>query len=209
MRKIHEVLRLHHECGRSNRDIARAVGASPTTVADYVRRARLAGLAWPLDEALTQPALEAVLFPPRPGSGVRRPEPDWAAVHRELRRSGVTLVLLWQEYRESIPTGYGTAVLRALPGWEGRLSPTMRQSHAAGERLFVDYAGQTVTDHRRGHRARCAGAGLRRRAGGVELHLRRGELDPEPAGLDRRPCAPLAFLGGVPELSCRTTSRAA
>ena len=146
MRKIHEVLRLHHECGRSNRDIARAVGASPTTVADYMRRARLAGLAWPLDEALTQPALEAVLFPPRPGSGVRRPEPDWAAVHRQLGRSGVTLDLLWQEYRESYPEGYQySAFCEHYRAFAGSLPVTLRQSHAPGERLFVDYSGQTVT----------------------------------------------------------------
>lgn len=146
MRKIHEVLRLHHECGRSNRDIARAVGASPTTVADYMRRARLAGLAWPLDEALTQPALEAVLFPPRPGSGVRRPEPDWAAVHRQLGRSRVTLDLLWQEYRESYPEGYQySAFCEHYRAFAGSLPVTLRQSHAPGERLFVDYSGQTVT----------------------------------------------------------------
>jgi len=146
MRKIHEVLRLHHECGRSNRDIARAVGASPTTVADYVRRARLAGLVWPLDEALTQPALEAVLFPPRPGSGVRRPEADWAAVHRQLGRSGVTLDLLWQEYRETYPEGYQySAFCEHYRAFAGSLPVTLRQSHAPGERLFVDYSGQTVT----------------------------------------------------------------
>ena len=74
MRKIEEVLRLHHECGRSNRAIAEAVRASPTTVGDDLRRARLAGLVWPLVAGMTEAALEAALFPPLPASKVRRPE---------------------------------------------------------------------------------------------------------------------------------------
>ncbi len=146
MRKIQEVLRLHHECGRSNRAIAQTVRASPTTVGDYLRRARLAGLTWPLSPGMTEMALEAALFPPQAGSQVKRPEPNWAAVHRQVGRSGVTLDLLWQEYRECHPDGYQysgfcehyRAFARALP-------VTLRQSHAPGERLFVDDSGQTVT----------------------------------------------------------------
>ena len=106
MRKIEEVLRLHHECGRTNREIAQAVRASPTTVGDYLRRARLAGLVWPLVDGMTEAALEAALFPPLPAATVKRPEPIWAAVHREVGRAGVTLDLLWQEYRECHPDGY-------------------------------------------------------------------------------------------------------
>lgn len=146
MRKIEEVLRLHHECGRTNREIAQAVRASPTTVGDYLRRARLAELPWPLPEGMTEAALEAALFPPLPAATVKRPEPIWAAVHREVGRAGVTLDLLWQEYRECHPDGYQysgfcehyRAFARALP-------VTLRQSHVPGERLFVDYSGQTVT----------------------------------------------------------------
>ena len=80
MRKIEDVLRLHHACGRTNREIARAVRASPTTVADYLRRARLAGLSWPLAAGMSERALEAALFPPHASSRVKRPEPDWVAV---------------------------------------------------------------------------------------------------------------------------------
>jgi transposase len=91
--------------------------------------------------------LEALLFGRTgvaPGTR-RKPEPDWASLHRELRRPGVTLMLLWQEYRATQPEGYGYSRFCELyEGWEGRLSPTMRQVHPAGERLFVDYAGQTV-----------------------------------------------------------------
>ena len=75
----------------------------------------------------------------------RKSEPDWTHVHHELRRPGVTLMLLWEEYRQTAPDGYGYSRWCELyRGWEGRLSPTMRQSHPAGERMFVDYAGQTL-----------------------------------------------------------------
>ena len=97
---------------------------------------------------LTDQGLEALLFAPAGGSkpGMRRKaEPDWAAIHQELRRPGVTLLLLWDEYRAADPDGYGYSrfceLYRSL---ERRLSPTMRQVHPAGERLFVDYSGQTV-----------------------------------------------------------------
>jgi transposase len=80
----------------------------------------------------------------RSKAGVKA-EPDWTHVHRELRRPGVTLMLLWEEYRTSEPGGYSYSRWCELHrAWEGRLSPTMRQSHPAGERMFVDYAGQTI-----------------------------------------------------------------
>lgn len=145
MRKIEEVLRLHHEGGRSNREIAQAVRASPTTVSEYLRRARLAGMAWPLPEGLSEPALEAALFPVPVHATVKRPEPDWSAVHREMGRKGVTLDLLWQEYREQHPDGYQySAFCDHYRAFAQALPITLRQSHAPGERLFVDYSGQTV-----------------------------------------------------------------
>ena len=71
--------------------------------------------------------------------------PDWPAIHRELRRKGVTLQLIWEEYRAAHPDGYGRSWFCELyRAWEGRLSPTMRQAHVAGEKLFVDYAGTTI-----------------------------------------------------------------
>jgi transposase len=106
-----------------------------------------AGLRWPLPPTLSDRLLEAILHvgPSSPPGSRRKAEPDWLHVHRELRRPGVTLMLLWEEYRQGEPGGYGYSrwceLYRAL---EGRLSPTMRQAHPAGERLFVDYAGQTV-----------------------------------------------------------------
>ena len=97
--------------------------------------------------------------PARQQGARRKAEPDWTHVHHELRRPGVTLMLLWEEYRQREPDGYGYSRWCELyRAWEGRLSPTMRQAHPAGERLFVDYAGQTVElvdgRHRRGPRRR-------------------------------------------------------
>ena len=138
-------MRLHYAGGRSNREIAQTVRVSPTTVADYLRRARRAGLTWPLADGTTERAVEAALFPPVPASRIKRPEPDWAAVHRQLGRSGVTLDPLWQEYRAQHPEGYQySAFCLHYRAFARTLPITLRQSHAPGERLFLDSSGQTV-----------------------------------------------------------------
>ncbi len=117
-----------------------------TAVGDYLRRARRAGLGWPLPEGLSDEDLERLLFPPPPAvSPDRRPPPDWPVLHRELKRPGVTLSLLWEEYRSVHPGGYGYSRFCDLyRDWRGRLNPTMRQAHVVGEKLFVDYAGATM-----------------------------------------------------------------
>jgi transposase len=146
MRKIREVLRLKWECGLSNRAIARSCSISHGTVGEYVRRAREAGLSWPLPDDLDEGRLFKLLFPkpPDPGSRVI-PCPDWSWVHAELHKKSVTLRLLWVEYREDHPTGYGYSQFCALyRKWAKRLNPSMRLTHKAGEKVFVDYAGQTV-----------------------------------------------------------------
>ena len=146
MRKIRELLRLKYELGRSHREIAVSLGVANSTVSDYAGRARAAGLSWPLPEELDDAALEAALFPPPPPSRVPRPEPDWNEVHRELRRhKGVTLRLLWLEYRTSHPDGYGySRFCDRYRLWRGRLDVVLRQVYRAGEKAFVDYAGPTV-----------------------------------------------------------------
>lgn len=146
MRKIREVLRLTFACGLSKRLVAPIVGVGATTVHDYVTRARRAGLSWPLPPDLGDEELERLLFPSAPiAPAAADRTPDWAAIHRELRRPGVTLLLLWQEYRARIPEGFGYSwFCDRYRLWAGRVSPTMRQSHPAGERLFVDYAGHTI-----------------------------------------------------------------
>jgi hypothetical protein len=111
MRKVREVLRLKYACGVSERLIARSIGVSRSTVAEYLRRAAVIGLAWPIPGDLDDAALERRLFTP-PGfhAGPTPPLPDWSRLHTELRRRGVTLLLLWEEYRaEHIRTATATA----------------------------------------------------------------------------------------------------
>ena len=147
MRRVREILRYHHEHGLGHKAIAIRVGAAPSTVRETLRRAKAAGLAWPLDEAVGDAALEAALYQPAgTKTGHRRcPEADWAAVHRELMRKHVTLQILWDEYITRHPDGYRYSRFCDLyRGWAAKLPVTMRQSHAAGDKLFVDYAGDTV-----------------------------------------------------------------
>lgn len=147
MRKIREVLRLKWENQVSERAIAVSCSIARSTVGDYLRRARTAGLSWPLPADLDDSRLEQLLFA-RAKLEVpagQRPQPDWSYIHRELRRKGVTLFLLWQEYKESHPDGYQYSRFCELFGrWRGRQDLVMRQSHKAGEKLFVDYAGPTI-----------------------------------------------------------------
>jgi transposase len=147
MRKIRDVLRLSAG-GMSKRKIAISLSVGATAAGDCIRRARRAGLAWPLPDDLGDEALEVRLYPASAALAeikARRPQPDWPAIHRELRRKGVTLQLLWEEHRAAHPDGHGYSRFCELyRAWEGRLSPTMRQTHVAGERLFVDYAGTTL-----------------------------------------------------------------
>ena len=136
MRKIRELLRLKYDLGRSHREIARSLGIAASTVSDYVRRASAAGFSWPLPEGLDDAALEAVLFPAPPPSRVPRPEPNWEQVHRELRRhKGVTLQLLWLEYRAVHPNGYQYSwFCERYRAWRGRIDVVMRQVYRRARR---------------------------------------------------------------------------
>lgn len=146
MRKLEEILRLKYEAGLSHRAIAQSCSVSPSTVSEYITHAQAAGLSWPLPEGLSAEQLDELLFPQRaPASGRSIPPPDWAAVHKELRRKSVTLSLLWVEYRQEHPEGYGySQFCQHYRQWARQLKPMMRQKHRAGEKLFIDYAGQTV-----------------------------------------------------------------
>jgi transposase len=145
MRKIEEILRLKYELGLSHRAIAKSCRVSCSTVSEYVTHAKAAGLSWPLPEGMTGEQLEAQLYPERGPSNRKVPQPDWKYIHKELKRKGVTLSLLWVEYRQQHPDGYGYSQFCHHYGeWKKQLNPTMRQKHKAGEKLFVDYAGQTV-----------------------------------------------------------------
>ncbi len=146
MRQMRQVLRLHAS-GTSDREIGRTVGAARSTVRDAIKRANAAGLAWPLPEELTDGELERQLFA-RTGARIgqrRQPEPDWPALARELKRPGVTLTILHEEYLADHPGGYSYSRFCDLfREFERRLSPTMRQHHVAGDKVFVDYSGKKL-----------------------------------------------------------------
>jgi transposase len=146
MRRIREVLRLRHQ-GLTERVIARMLGVSNGVVHGYVRRARLAGLTWPLPEGMDDEGLELLLFPAPTAASQsdRRPAPDWVYVEKELRRRSVTRLLLWEEYRAANPDGFGyTWFCTTFEAWKQRARPSMRQTHIGGEKVFVDFAGDTI-----------------------------------------------------------------
>jgi transposase len=146
MRQAREIIRLK-STSISAHEISRRLGMPRSTVRETLRRAESAGLSWPLPERMNDDGLEAALYANRRSKrGHRRvKEPDWVGVHRELKRKHVTLMILWDEYIAGNPGGYSYSRFCELyRAFEKTLSVTMRQTHAAGERLFVDYAGDGV-----------------------------------------------------------------
>jgi transposase len=142
MRKIREILRLKQEKGLSHRSIARAQHVSIGTVSEYLAKAKDVGLSWPLPEEMDEEELERRLFP-RAEEPTARAELDYAYIHKELRRTGVTLLLLWVEYMTDNPGGYRYSRFCELYGrWKKKLNPTLRQRHRAGEKTFVDFSGK-------------------------------------------------------------------
>lgn len=142
MRKLRELLRLKYEAGFPQRAIAQACGVGLGTVTAYLQRATAAGLSWPLPADLDDTALEARLFQ-RAALVPDRAVPAWAEIHHELKKAGVTLALLWQEYRTAHPEGYAYSQFCArYRQWRRALKPSMRQVHRAGEKLFVDFSGK-------------------------------------------------------------------
>ena len=146
MRQAREIIRLK-STSISAHEISRRLCMARSTVREALKRAESAGLSWPLPDGMNDDALEAALYANRRSKrGHRRvEEPDWAGVHRELKRKHVTLVILWDEYIAANPGGYSYSRFCELyRAFEKTLPVTMRQTHAAGERLFVDYAGDGV-----------------------------------------------------------------
>jgi transposase len=147
MRRIRQLLALHFGAGASSRAIGRELGIAPSTVREYLARATAAGIGWPLAADVTDESLVARLFV---NAGVRtgarfHAEPDWAALVLELKRPAVNLLILWDEYRAVHPNGYAySRFCQLFREFERRLSPTMRQQHVAGHKLFVDYSGKRV-----------------------------------------------------------------
>ena len=150
MRKIREVLRLADECGRSQREIASSLSVAIGTVCGHLKRARAAGLTWERVQSLTDSEVEASLY--RDGGrnkAARRAPIDYAHVHHELHKSTATMQLLWAEYQEAVAARgdglkpYQYSQFCELYGtWRGRLKPSMRRVHRAGEKAFLDYSGK-------------------------------------------------------------------
>ena len=146
MRKIKEVLRLKWEYDQSNKQIAQSCKIARSTVREYLDRAGRQDLSWPLDPSLDDAPLRNAL-PPSTASPffpiASMPPMDY--LYQELKRKGVTLQLLWYEYKQANPDGYQYSQFCHLyRQWVKKLDVTLRQEHRAGEKLFVDYAGQTV-----------------------------------------------------------------
>ena len=147
MRRVREILRYRFEQGLGHKAISYRVGAAPSTVRETLRRAAVAELGWPLGEDVSDAVLETVLYHAAgTKTGHRRcPEPDWPRVHRELKRKHVTLQIMWDEYIAVHLDGYRYSRFCDLyRGWSSKLPVTMRQTHAAGDKLFADYAGDKI-----------------------------------------------------------------
>ena len=151
MRRVREVLRLRHALGMSDRSIAQSLGIGKTTVGEYVCRAKVIGITWPVPEEIDDAELERWLFTaPSFEEKPKRPPLDWPRLHEELKRRGVTLMLLWLEYRANEPDGFGYSRFCGLYGdWRRSVSATMRQTHAAGEKLFVDFISKVQARRKR------------------------------------------------------------
>lgn len=143
MRKTLEILRLAAQ-GLSRRQIARSLKLSPSTVSETLARAKAAGISWPLPEGWGERDVETRLYPGGDRS-IIRPVPDWQRVHKELKRKGVTLRLLWEEFKEEHPDGHQySQFCEIYRNWSRTLEPVLRQAHRFGEKLLVDYAGPTT-----------------------------------------------------------------
>lgn len=146
MRKIHEIMRLGLKCHLGYREIARSCSISHSTVREYLARAKTIGLTYEKVEKMDDEELKSVLKAECTEKEQSvHPQPDWEWVHQELKKKGVTLKLLWEEYKAIHPEGYQPSQFyEHYQRWQKRLNVSMRQTHKAGEKMFVDYAGQTI-----------------------------------------------------------------
>lgn len=148
VRKLREILRLHYQVGLSANKIATSVNISRGSVQEYLRRARVNEIVWPLPESLDDTQLETLLYPSQI-HGLVYAEPDWESVHRELKEKGITRELIWLEYKsdchqsDRVPYSY-QQYCRLYQLWAKNIAVVMRQEHLAGQKLFVDFAGKTI-----------------------------------------------------------------
>lgn len=135
MRKISEILRQRYELKLSYREIAQSLTISISTISDYLARAKMAEISWPLPEDMTEQELYDRLFLPVPRTAPHRPRPEWECIHKELRKKGMTLRLLWREYRDIHANGLGyTQFCVQYHAYAKTIAPVMRQRHKAGEK---------------------------------------------------------------------------
>jgi transposase len=145
MRRIREVLRLHLQAGLSYNEVSRALKISKSVVGKYVSLARAASVDWGIALTLSDEELDARLYRPALPRSSHQLAPDFALVHQELKRAGVTLMLLWEEYARDNPLAYKyTSFCIKYREYARTQQRSMRQLHIAGEKLFVDYAGSSV-----------------------------------------------------------------
>jgi len=143
MRSTKEVLRQKWLLKKSHRQVARSIGVSPGAVGNTMSRAKAIGLDWKQAEAMTDEELEQRLYGPKVGPNIERPQPDPVWIHQERKKPGVTLELLHLEYLEQHPNGYHyTQFCNLYREWLSKHRLSMRQTHRAGEKLFVDYSGK-------------------------------------------------------------------
>ena len=146
MRKIKEILRLKFEAKLTNRQIGRSVNLSPGTVCRYLQDATVKGITWEIAKTLDEELLEEKIFGISEEKFGRLVMPDWLYIHKELQKKGVTKQLLWNEYRsqhDDKAYRYSQFCMH-YRNWQRSQRLSMRQQHKAGEKLFVDYAGQTI-----------------------------------------------------------------
>jgi transposase len=147
MRKIREILRLKYEAKLSNRAIAGACKISNSTVGEYLKRAKAAGVTWPIAD-LDEDELNKLLFPEKERDNTQRvkPLPDWEKIRKETLGKGVTLQLLWEEYQKKYPAGlqYSQFCHHYQQWRQAQKAPVRRIEHKGGEQMQVDYAGLKI-----------------------------------------------------------------
>lgn len=145
LRNIKEILRLH-EAGIKKQKIAAIIGITRKTVRDYLDRAQRAGLTYTDIEQMSAKEVYSRLFPiSAEHSATRKEQPDWNYIHQEMKKKGVTLTLLWEEFIQANPKGVRSSQFSYhYNQWKKKLNLSMRQTHKFGEKCFVDYAGHTI-----------------------------------------------------------------
>jgi len=145
MRKIREIMRLYFKCELSFRAIADICSMSHSSVIDCLNRVKEKLISWPLPDDINDDMLEELLYPPKTVDVKDDNIPDFEYIHKELKRKGVTIMLLWKEYKECNPEGYQYSHYCGMyRKWAAKSNIWMRQPHKAGEKLFIDYAGLTI-----------------------------------------------------------------